>query len=162
MATRRTERPCMLPTTATPITDVARWRPLVRVRGCSMHPTLKHGQWLLTRPRPRRLQVGEIVVLTTASGGLRVKRIVAGPGDLVELEAGRLYVNHHSYDGRSRTAGARVETWRVPDGHYFVAGDNRRQSDDSRVWSEPFVAAARISGVAVPRRALPRSDGRFP
>ena len=162
MATRRTERPRTPSTTAKPITDVARWTPLVRVRGRSMHPTLEHGQWLLTRPRPRRLHVGEIVVLTTASGGLRVKRIVAGPGDLVELEAGRLYVNQHSPDGHPRTAGARVETWHVPDGHFFMAGDNLRQSDDSRVWRQPFVAATRISGVAVPRRALPGSDGRFP
>ena len=162
MATRHQQRPRTPSTTARPITDVARWTPLVRVRGCSMHPTLEHGQWLLTRPRPRRLDVGEIVVLTTASGGLHVKRIVAGPGDVVELEAGRLYVNQHSPDGQPRTAGARVETWHVPEGHFFVAGDNLRQSDDSRVWTEPFVAAARISGVAVPRRALRRSDRRLP
>jgi signal peptidase I len=123
-----------------------------------MHPTLEHGQLLLTRPSGGRLAVGDIVVLTTGPGLRYVKRIVAGPGDLVELEAGRLFVNQRAYDGHPRTAGARVETWHVPDGHFFVVGDNLRQSDDSRVWHEPFVPATRISGVALRRRARAAGD----
>lgn len=159
MATRRTE-PLLTPiTTASPISDMARWTPFVRVRGWSMHPTLEHGQLLLTRPRRRRLEVGDIVVLTTGRGVRYVKRIAGGPGDVVELEAGRLFVNQHSYDGHPRAVGARVETWHVPHGHYFVVGDNLQQSDDSRVWHEPFVAATCISGVALPRRAP--SGGRL-
>ena len=141
------------------ITDVARWTPFVRVQGCSMHPTLEHGELLLTRPRPRRLEVGDIIVLSTGRGVRYVKRIMAGPGDVVELEAGRLFVNQHSYDGQPRTAGAWVQTWHVPGGHFFVVGDNLRRSDDSRVWNEPFVPATSISGVALPRRGP--SDGRL-
>lgn len=117
-----------------------------------MHPTLDDGQLLVTRPTGRRIKVGDIVVLTTSHGKLYVKRIVARSGDLVELEAGRLYVNRLSYDGRPRVTGARVETWHVPDGHFFVCGDNLRYSDDSRVWDEPFVPASNISGVAIRRR----------
>ena len=113
-----------------------------------MHPTLTHGQLLLTRPRGGRLKVGDIVVVEMKSGERYVKRIAAGPGDLVELEAGRLFVNQRSYDGRPRAAGAHVQTWRVPDGHVFVVGDNLGPSDDTRVWSEPFVAVSRIRGVA--------------
>lgn len=135
-------------TMATPATDVARWTPVVRVRGCSMSPTLRDGQWLLTRPR-RRADVGDIVVFTTARGERHVKRIAAGPGDLVELEAGRLFVNQRSCDGRPRVAGARVQSWRVPAGHVFVLGDNLRVSNDSRVWPQPFVPVGRISGVAL-------------
>jgi signal peptidase I len=134
--------------TATRITDGARWTPLVRVHGRSMHPSLRHGQSLLTLPRPRHLQVGDIVVLSTARGLLCVKRIAARAGDLVELEAGRLFVNGRPYDGQPRTKGALVRTWRVPEGHVFVVGDNLGHSDDSRVWEEPFVPASRIGGVA--------------
>jgi signal peptidase I len=152
MATRLTQR-LLTPFNRGEVnTDMARWTPVVRVRECSMHPTLEDGQLVLTRPRGWRVQVGDIVVLTTSSGERRVKRIAAQPGDLVELEAGRLYVNQRSYDGQPRTEGARVETWRVPDGHFFVIGDNLRQSDDSRVWHEPFVAVSCISGVAIRRR----------
>jgi signal peptidase I len=117
-----------------------------------MHPTLEHGQLLLTRPRIGRLEVGDIVVFRAGLGVRYVKRIVARPGDLVELEAGRLFVNQRSYDGYPRTAGARVQTWRVPDGHVFVVGDNAAQSDDSRVWHEPFVPLTRINGVALAGR----------
>jgi signal peptidase I len=149
MAIPHKQRPPTPITTPSPITDVARWTPLVRVHGLSMQPTLEHGQWLLTRRGAAA--VGDIVVFTTGRGRRCVKRIVAAPGDVVELEAGRLFVNRQSMDGQPRTAGARVETWDVPDGHFFVVGDNLRQSDDSRVWQEPFVPAAGISGVVVSR-----------
>lgn len=145
-------RPRTRSTASTTSTDVARWTPIVRVRGRSMHPTLAEGQWLLTRPVRRRVAVGDIVVLTAGRGRRYVKRVAAGPGDLVEFEAGRLFVNRHALDGRSRIAGARIETWHVPTDHFFVVGDNPSQSDDSRVWPEPFVCLDRISGVALSRR----------
>jgi signal peptidase I len=117
-----------------------------------MQPTLYAGQMLLTRPAGRHITVGAVVVLaTTVPGALYVKRVAAGPGDVVELEAGRLYVNGCPWNDWPRVAGARVCTWRVPDDHYFVVGDNLRESTDSRVWAQPFVPASRISGVAVKR-----------
>ena len=119
-----------------------------------MQPALADGAWLLTRPRGARVDVGDVVVLTAADGARYVKRVAAAPGDLVEMEAGRLFVNQRSCDGQPRAAGARIQAWRVPEGHYFVVGDNLRQSDDSRAWPEPFVPLERISGVAL-RAALP-------
>ncbi|WBY01369.1 signal peptidase I [Ramlibacter tataouinensis] len=136
-------------------TEVARWTPLVRIRGRSMQPTLAPGRLLLTRPPLGRVAVGDIVVITAAPGTRYVKRVAAGPGDLVELEAGRLYVNDRPWDGQPRVAGARVQSWRVPEGHWFVVGDDLQASDDSRVWPRPFVAASRISGVALGRWRRP-------
>ena len=136
--------------TPTTRTDMARWTPIVRVRGRSMQPTLDDGRWLLTRPAGRRVHVGDIVVFTRESGQRCVKRVAAGPGDLVDVEAGRLHVGRRSSsDGQPRLCGARVERWRVPAGHYFVIGDNHEVSNDSRVWNEPFVPVSRISGVAL-------------
>lgn len=118
-----------------------------------MEPTLRDGQVALVRPRWRRVRVGDIVVLAMGGGERYVKRVAAGPSDVVELEAGRLYVNRRSYDGDPRTVGPRVETWRIPHGHLFVVGDDLARSDDSRTWSEPLVPAERIVGVVVAGRS---------
>lgn len=121
-----------------------------------MEPALRDGQIVLVRPIGRRLRVGDIVVLAMSGGERCVKRVAGGPSATVELEAGRLYVDQRSYDASPRVAGARVETWRVPEGHVFVMGDNLQQSDDSRVWPEPFVPVERIIGVVMAgRRGAP-------
>lgn len=63
---------------------------MVRVTGSSMSPTLRDGQWLLARRcHDRAVRAGQIIVFRVASDrsaispALRVKRIVAGPGDPV-------------------------------------------------------------------------------
>lgn len=88
-----------------------------------------------------------------------IKRAVGLPGDLVELEAGRLFVNGASVDGRPRVRGAGTQTWTVPAGSYFVAGDNPGVSDDSRVWDEPFVVLGEVDAVIVRRSVRPRRAG---
>lgn len=137
---------------------------LVRVAGESMAPTYRPSDLLLTTPvgragAPRR---GDVVVLRRA--GIRmIKRVLGVPGDVVELEAGRLFVNGASVDGRARIRGARTEVWRVPAGHVFVVGDNPAASDDSRVWAEPFVAAADVEAVVRRRlRARRRAAAALP
>ncbi len=132
-------------------------RRLVRVAGQSMAPTYRPSDLLLTRPvelRGARIAHGDVVVFRR--GGVRVvKRVVALPGDVVEMEAGRLSVNGVSADERPRLAGPYTQAWTVPGDSYFVAGDNAVASDDSRVWDEPFVAAGSVESV-VTRRLTPR------
>lgn len=129
-------------------------RRLVRVKGESMAPTYSSSDLLLTR-RVGRAGAGTQrgLVAVFRHGEMRmIKRVVGVPGDLVELEAGHLFVNGRSVDGRSRVRGAFTQSWRVPRASYFMAGDNADVSDDSRVWDEPFVRAADIE--AVVRRRL--------
>lgn len=80
-----------------------------------------------------------------------VKRIVAGPGDLVAVRAGRAVVNG-IISSQSVTPCGGVDCnfptpIRVPTGEYFLLGDNRGVSDDSRFWGP--VPAGSILGVVV-------------
>lgn len=136
---------------------------LVRVAGESMAPTYRSSDLLITRPVERGwapVLRGDVAVFH--HDGLRmIKRVVGLPGDLVELEAGRLIVNGRSVDGRPRVRGAYTQIWRVPGAGYFMAGDNFAVSDDSRVWDEPFVSAGDLEAVVARPLVRPRRSGVF-
>ncbi|WP_199423068.1 signal peptidase I [Actinotalea solisilvae] len=136
---------------------------LARVVGASMAPTLRHGDLLVVARAARsgrratHAHRGDVVVLEHAGTRL-VKRLVGVPGDVVELEAGRLAVGGRPLDGGPPPRGAGRTTWHVPPGHVFVAGDDPAVSDDSRVWDDPFVPDAAVRGVVVAR--VPRTRPR--
>jgi signal peptidase I len=81
-----------------------------------------------------------------------VKRIVAGPGDRVLIRAGRAVVNgvtrNEPYVSPCESTGCNFSLpVRVPSGQFYVLGDNRGASDDSRFWGP--VPASSIIGVLV-------------
>ena len=136
---------------------------IVRVAGDSMAPTYRSSDLLLTRPvgrAPAVLLRGAVAVFR--HDGLRmVKRAVGLPGDIVELEAGRLFVNGESIDGRTRVRGAHTHTWLVPEASYFMVGDNTSASDDSRVWEQPFVSAESVDATVTKRLRVSGQSGRL-
>jgi signal peptidase I len=93
---------------------------------------------------------GDVIVFETppaakakcGAGGTFVKRIIGLPGETVQMKIRRgaayVYIDgkrlDEPYIEQDRRDIGPAESFRVPEGHYFVMGDNRSQSCDSRVW----------------------------
>ena len=88
----------------------------------SMEPTLERGSYIIGCRIYSSLETGDIIIFRH-DGKLLVKRIVAVGGDIVEK------------NGTSMT---------VPEGCYYVLGDNADSSYDSRYWLDPFVDGADV------------------
>ncbi|MGN0398678.1 MAG: signal peptidase I [Blautia sp.] len=86
---------------------------------------------------------------------LFIKRIIGLPGETVEIMDGKVYIDgSHTPLDDSFTAETPVGNFGpyvVPEGSYFVLGDNRNCSRDSRYWINTFVEKDKILGKAVLR-----------
>lgn len=109
------------------------------VQGASMEPTLHNGERLMVDKLSYRFSEpkrGQIVVFRYPSDPRRkfIKRIMGLPGDQVEVRRHQLYINGTAVDEpyiNGPTYGDYGPIV-VPEGTYFVMGDNRNNSDDSR------------------------------
>ena len=113
-----------------------------------MLPTLRDGDQLFVEKVSKYfngLQFGDVITLSTRDLGLEeegnniIKRIVGVPGDCILIEDGRVYRNGEPLDepylGENSTTNARVAIYsqvQLGDDEYYVLGDNRQISKDSR------------------------------
>jgi len=116
-----------------------------RVQGTSMEPLLHDGQRIIVNKfayRFHAIERGDIVVFwyPRDPSVSFIKRVVALPGDMVEMRQGLLYVNGNKVaepylHGRYRSDDTFTPR-AVGAGYYFVLGDHRKSSNDSRNWGE--------------------------
>jgi signal peptidase I len=117
---------------------------VARVEGQSMAPTLADQDRLIVNKAAYRFfeepQIGDIVMLYYPLNPEKsfVKRVIAKEGDQVRIVDGRVYRNDVLIDDEYVKAEYRShDDWGpevVPEGQYFVMGDHRNNSSDSRHW----------------------------
>jgi signal peptidase I len=116
---------------------------VARVDGHSMAPTLADHDRLIVNKLAYRLgepKIGDVVMLYYPSDPSKafVKRIIAREGDEVRIVNGKTYRNDVLMNDSFVSAEFRShEDWGpyvVPPGYYFVMGDHRNNSSDSRIW----------------------------
>jgi signal peptidase I len=142
----------------------------VKVEGTSMMPTLTDQERIFINKFTYHLGLGDIERGDTVvfwfpldPSKSYIKRVIGIPGDIVRIEAGQVYVNSRPLledyvpeDYRDRVS---WEPRRIPSNQYFVLGDHRNSSSDSRTWG--FVNRDAIYGKAVFSYWPPEKMGRL-
>ncbi|XVG95777.1 signal peptidase I [Eubacteriales bacterium KG125] len=135
------------------------------VRERSMEPSFYGGDYLIVSKisykisSPKRGDVvifkSEIPLSQDEPGGkkkLLIKRVIGVPGDLVDIADGTVSINgkviDEPYINKGGTPGD-VKGYKVPEGNYFVMGDNRSVSIDSRRHEVGPVNGSKIVGKAI-------------
>ncbi len=137
------------------------WMPVLRIYGSSMTPTLNEGD-IVVSLKSGDLNTGDIVAFYYENK-LLVKRCIAGPTDWVDIDReGNVYVNgellDEPYIDEKAYGDVTIEfPFQVPEGRYFVLGDHRETSADSRLAIIGCVSEEQIVG-KISYRVLPLGD----
>ncbi|MBE6898570.1 MAG: signal peptidase I [Ruminococcaceae bacterium] len=137
------------------------WLPVLQIYGSSMTPTLQDGEIVFSL-KTSKMQPGDVIAFYY-NNKILVKRVIACPGDWVMIdEDGTVYVNDTELSEPYLTEKAFGETniqlpYQVPDERFFVMGDHRVTSVDSRNTAVGCVSQEQIVG-KIKLRVWPLED----
>ena len=123
----------------------------IRVDGPSMEDTLKNGDILFLNKLNKSYERFDIVVIYKSNIRL-IKRIIGLPGDNIEYKDNILYINGEEVEDVAliRTGDFTLHELygidKIPEGYYFVMGDNRTKSKDSRYHEIGLIKKSDIAG----------------
>lgn len=129
------------------------WLPVLQIYGSSMTPTLQEGQ-IVVSVKVNEMKPGDIVAFYYGNKVL-IKRYIAGPGTWVDIdEAGTVSLNgeilEEPYLTEKSLGICDLEfPYQVPEGSYFVLGDHRETSVDSRHSSVGCISDEQVVGKIV-------------
>lgn len=113
----------------------------IRVNGTSMVPTLKDGDIMILNEIGYRINGLERfdIAVANVDGEKLIKRVIGLPGEYVEFKDNKLYINGE-YVEENFTHGdtkdfslTKLKYDKIPEDYYFLVGDNRGNSKDSRI-----------------------------
>lgn len=130
------------------------------VSGTSMEPTLKEGQVVIVNKleyyikSPKRNDVIVYKQSNKEHSYFEIKRVIGLPGETVKIKNGIVYINDEAIKENVKTeaisnSGLAEEGVKLDDNEYFVLGDNRNDSEDSRFAGIGNVLKNEILGKAV-------------
>ena len=132
------------------------------VRGDSMDTTLSDGQNLIMDKLSYHFRDPERYDIVIFPGPEEygehpyyIKRVIGLPGDTIDIEDVKIYINgsteplQEDYLKEEWTVATGPYTFEVPEGSYFMMGDNRNDSWDARYWSNTYVTKDKILGKAL-------------
>ncbi len=154
-ATLRTTIYALIVVAAVSILLATLFLPVLQVSGTSMEPTLSDKDVVVLLSNGK-FQTGDLVGFYYQNK-LLLKRVIGGPGDIIDIDAeGNVTVNGEALDEPYVTEKALGETdlsypYQVPESRYFVMGDNRTTSIDSRTTEIGCIEKEQIVGKVVIR-----------
>ena len=107
----------------------------VRVNGSSMYPTLNEGETMILNKIGLKKGIKRFdIIVVDAGDDYIIKRVIALPGESIAYSGGKLYINgKFMEDVYSKSVTEDFDVVKLQDNEYYVMGDNRAISKDSRL-----------------------------
>ncbi len=129
-----------------------------KIPSASMEPTIMTGDRLIgnrlayLNKDPQRQDI-VIFLFPDDEKEYFIKRVIGLPGETVTIRSGKVYINDSAEPLEesaylTTTPLGDFGPYQVPEGAYFMLGDNRNNSMDSRFWNQPYVYRDKILGKA--------------